>query len=124
MSTMCPTFVSGRYNWGRSRQLPKIACSARSFFCVSIAKETPSVEDREAAFTQRAPSMRLPFLDPPQDEIVAVATDLIMRFGLQAHDEALHLVEVAAQMRAVRNRHLYILAAREIEKSFAEARSR
>lgn len=68
--------------------------------------------------------MRLPFIDPPQDEIVAVATDLIMRFGVEAHDEALHLAGVATQMRAVRNRQLYNLAAREIAKSFAEARGR
>lgn len=68
--------------------------------------------------------MRLPFLAPSQDEIVAVATDLIMRFGLEAYDEALHLPEAATQMRAVRNRQLYNLAAREIAKSFAEARGR
>jgi hypothetical protein len=47
-----------------------------------------------------------------------------MRFGLEAKDEALHLTEVAANMRAVRNCQLYRLAAREIEKSFAEARTR
>jgi hypothetical protein len=68
--------------------------------------------------------MRLPFFDPSQEEVVAVATDLIMRFGLQAQDEALHLTEVAANMRAVRNCRLFRLAAREIEKSFAEARTR
>ena len=67
--------------------------------------------------------MRLPFFDPTREEVVAVATDLITRFGLEAKDEALHLTEVAANMRAVRNCQLY-LAAREIERSFAEARTR
>ena len=68
--------------------------------------------------------MRLPFFDPTREEVVAVATDLITRFGLEAEDEALHLTEVAANMRAVRNSQLYRLAAREIEKCFAEARTR
>ena len=68
--------------------------------------------------------MRLPFFDPTREEVVAVATDLITRFGLEAQDEALHLTEVAANMRAVRNCQLYRLAAREIERSFAEARTR
>jgi len=68
--------------------------------------------------------MRLPFIDPSQDEVVAVGTDLIVRFGIGAHDEALHLAEVAARMRANRNRHLYLLAAREIEKILAGARTR
>jgi hypothetical protein len=68
--------------------------------------------------------MRLPFFDPTREEVVAVATELIMRFGLEAQEEALHLTEVAANMRAVRNRQLYRLAVREIEKSFVEARTR
>ena len=68
--------------------------------------------------------MRLPFIDPSREEVVAVATDLIVRFGLQAHDEVLRLEEVAVQMRAIKNRRLYRLAAREIERSFAEAHSR
>jgi len=53
-----------------------------------------------------------------------VACDLIVRFGLRSHDEALYLAEVAANMGARKNLHLYRLAAREIEKSFAEARLR
>jgi hypothetical protein len=68
--------------------------------------------------------MRLPFFDPTREEVVAVATDLITRFGLEAQEEALHLTGVAANIRAVRNYQLYRLAAREIEKSFAEARTR
>ena len=51
-------------------------------------------------------------------------SDLITRFGLEAQEEALHLTGVAANIRAVRNYQLYRLAAREIEKSFAEARTR
>jgi hypothetical protein len=38
--------------------------------------------------------MRLPFFHPPQDKVVAIANDLIVRFGREAHDEALHLAEV------------------------------
>jgi len=68
--------------------------------------------------------MRWPFFDPPRDEIAAVACDLIVRFGLQSHEEALYLAEVAANMGARKNGQLYRLAAREIEKSFAEARVR
>lgn len=68
--------------------------------------------------------LRLPFLGPSHDEVAAAATDLIARFGVHAHDEALHLEEVAAKLRAARNRELYRRAAREIERSFAEARSR
>ena len=67
---------------------------------------------------------RIPFMGPSQEEVVAVATDLIARFGLQAHDEALHLAEVAAQLRFRRNRDLYLRVAREIENSFMEARDR
>ena len=57
--------------------------------------------------------MRLPFNEPPRDEIVTTATDLIQRFGLEARDEALHLADISARMRA-----------NEIEQSFAEARGR
>ena len=67
---------------------------------------------------------RIPFMGPTREEVVAVATDLIARFGLQAHDEALHLMEVAAQLRFRRNRDLYLRVAREIENSFMEARDR
>ena len=66
--------------------------------------------------------VRMPFTGPPKEEVVAVATDLIARFGLQAHDEALHLEEVAAMLRSVRNRALYRDVASEIEKSITEAR--
>jgi hypothetical protein len=68
--------------------------------------------------------VRMLFMGPSHEEVVAIATDLIARFGANAHEEALHLVEVAVAMRAVRNRKLFSRAAREIEKSFVEARVR
>ena len=68
--------------------------------------------------------MRLPFFDPPREEVAVVASDLIMRFGLRARDEALYLARLSEQMRARWNRQLYRLAAREIEMSFVEARRR
>ena len=68
--------------------------------------------------------MRLPFFDPRRDEVAAIASDLINRFGLHARDEALFLAGLSAQMRARWNRQLYRLAAHEIETSFVEARRR
>ena len=67
---------------------------------------------------------RMPFLGPSEEEVVATATDLIARFGFYAHDEALRLEDVAVVMRYARNRNLYRRAARQIEKSFVEARIR
>src|SRR5580693_2300307 len=63
-------------------------------------------------------------LDPPREEVAAVASDLINRFGLHAREEALFLAGLSEQMRARWNRQLYRLAAHEIEKSFVEARRR
>src|SRR3984893_5120016 len=84
--------------------------------------------ERRRAFANRfydeRPSMRLPFLDPPREEVAAVASDLIIRFGLHARDEARYLAGPSQQMRARWNRQLYRLAAREIETSFADARRR
>jgi hypothetical protein len=68
--------------------------------------------------------MRLPFIHPPREEVALVASDLIIRFGLHARGEALHLAELSKQMRARWNRQLYRQAAREIEMSFTEARRR
>jgi hypothetical protein len=68
--------------------------------------------------------MRLPFFDPRRGEVAAVATDLIARFGLRAHDEAAYLAELAAQMRARRHKVLYELVTHEIDASFAEAQRR
>ena len=41
--------------------------------------------------------MRLPFFDPPREEVAAVASDLIIRFGLHARDEALFLAGLSEQ---------------------------
>ena len=68
--------------------------------------------------------MRMPVMGPSQEEVAATSADLIARFGLQAHDEALHLMEVATKLRFPRNRDLYRRVARDIEKSFVEARDR
>jgi hypothetical protein len=68
--------------------------------------------------------MRLPFFDPRKDEVAAVATDLITRFGLRAHDEAAYLAELAAEMRSRRHKVLYDLVIHEIDVSFAEAQRR
>jgi hypothetical protein len=81
------------------------------------------VELSRTGVTTSAP-MRLPFFDPPRDEVAAVASDLIIRFGLDARDEALFLAGLSEQMRARWNSQLYRLAAHEIEMSFAEARRR
>ena len=62
--------------------------------------------------------MRLPFVHPRKDEVAAIATDLITRFGLHALDEALYLAELSLQMRSRRKRVLYECVAREIETSF------
>ena len=53
--------------------------------------------------------MRLPFFDPGRDKVAAAATDLITRFGLRAHEEALYLAGLSAQMRSRRDRVLYEL---------------
>jgi hypothetical protein len=68
--------------------------------------------------------MRLPFFDPRKDEVAAIATDLITRFGLHALDEALYLADLSLQMRSRRKRVLYECVAREIEASFLEAQRR
>ena len=68
--------------------------------------------------------MRLPFFDPRRDEVAAIATDLITRFGLRAHEEALYLAELSLQMGSRRKRVLYELVTREIETSFLEAQRR
>jgi hypothetical protein len=66
--------------------------------------------------------MRLPFFNPRKDEVAAIATDLITRFGLRAHEEAAHLAELSLQMGSRRKGALYESVAREIEASFLEAR--
>jgi len=68
--------------------------------------------------------MRLPFFDPRRDEVAAIATDLITRFVLRAHNEASHLAQLSAQMHSRWHRVLYELVAREIDASFVEAQKR
>ena len=68
--------------------------------------------------------MRLPFFDPHRDEVAAIATDLIIRFGLRAHEEASFLAELSAKMHSRRDGALYELVAREIDASFLEAQKR
>jgi hypothetical protein len=65
--------------------------------------------------------MRLPFFDPRRDKVVAIAADLITRFGLRAHDKPLYLPELSQQIRSRSERVLYKIVAREIEASFLEA---
>jgi hypothetical protein len=60
-------------------------------------------------------------LGPLQQEIEAFAHDLIVRHGVRAYDEAIHLSEVARSIGSARNAKLYRLAAREIEASFNAA---
>jgi hypothetical protein len=68
--------------------------------------------------------MRLPFFDPRKEEVTAIATDLIRRFGLRAHAEASYLAELSVQMHSRRHRLLYELVAGEIDASFDEAQKR
>jgi hypothetical protein len=65
--------------------------------------------------------MRLPLFGPRKDEVAAIATDLITRFGLRAYDEASYLAELSLQMGSRRERALYESVAREVEASFLEA---
>ena len=67
-------------------------------------------------------NVHIPFIGPSEEEISAVATDLIARFGHQAHEEAQYLVEVAMNIRSRRNRILYRGAAGLIKKSLIVAR--
>jgi hypothetical protein len=65
--------------------------------------------------------MRLPFFDPRRDKVAAIAADLITRFGLRAHGEALYLGKLSQQMGSRSDTVLYKFVAREIEASFLEA---
>ena len=80
----------------------------------AMGRSLPRRSDIEPSRTadDERPSMRLPFFDPPREEVAAVASDLIIRFGLRARDEALYLAGLSEQMRARWNRQLYRLAAR------------
>jgi hypothetical protein len=55
---------------------------------------------------------------PSRAEIDAISYDLIVRHGLGAYDEAIHLSQVARRLlRSRRKSELYRLAARQIERS-------
>jgi hypothetical protein len=69
--------------------------------------------------------VRLRLFGPSQEEIDEVARDLILRHGLNAYDEAVHLSEVARLLpRSLRQRKIYELAAVRIERSFETAQKR
>jgi hypothetical protein len=60
-------------------------------------------------------------LGPLHEEIEATAHDLIVRHGVWAYDEAIHLSEVARFIGSPKNDKLYRLAAHEIKISFETA---
>jgi hypothetical protein len=62
--------------------------------------------------------MRFPWSGPSREEIRSVTHDLIVRHGLFARDEAVHLSEVARFLGSSKNDRLYRLAADEIKTSF------
>jgi serine/threonine protein phosphatase 1 len=62
--------------------------------------------------------MHFPWSGPTRDEISAVAHDLIVRRGLGAYDEAIHISEIARTIGSSKNAKLYRLAADEIKLSF------
>jgi hypothetical protein len=60
--------------------------------------------------------------ETPREEVDALAYDLIVRHGLDAYDEAIHLSEVARfHLHSSKNDKLYRLAAHQIEISFETA---
>jgi hypothetical protein len=65
--------------------------------------------------------MTFPWFGPSREEIEIVSHDLIVRHGMQAHDEAVHLSEVSRSLGSSRNDRLYRLAADEIKRSFKTA---
>jgi len=56
-----------------------------------------------------------------REEIKVVTHDLIVRHGLNAYEEAIHLAEVARFLGSSKNGKLYRLAANEIKLSFDAA---
>jgi hypothetical protein len=58
---------------------------------------------------------------PSFNEVEEVAYDLIVRHGIWAYDEAIHLSEVARLMGSSRNAKLYRLAANHTKISFEVA---
>jgi hypothetical protein len=71
----------------------------------------------------RGGAVQFRLFGPSQEEINEVARDLIVRHGLDAYDEAIHLSEVIRLIpRSPRQRKIYDLAAVQIERSFNVAR--
>jgi hypothetical protein len=65
--------------------------------------------------------MSFPWFGPSREEIEILSHDLIVRHGMEAHDEAVHLSEVSRFLGSSRNDKLYRLAADEIKRSFETA---
>jgi hypothetical protein len=57
-------------------------------------------------------------IGPTFEEVEAVAYDLILRHGVWAHDEAIHLSDVALFVGSSKNAKMYRLAAHQIKHSF------
>jgi hypothetical protein len=69
--------------------------------------------------------MKLAFFGPSREEIDGIARDLIVRYRLGAHDEAIRLSEVARLLpHGLKRSRLYRQVAEHIEASFAIARER
>jgi hypothetical protein len=60
-------------------------------------------------------------IGPTYSEVEVVAHDLILRHGVWAHDEAIHLSDVALFVGSSKNAKLYRLAAQQIKHSFEVA---
>ena len=58
---------------------------------------------------------------PSFNEVEEVAHDLIVRHGIWAYDEAIHLSEVARSIGSLRNEKLYRLVANHTKISFEVA---
>jgi hypothetical protein len=69
--------------------------------------------------------MKLALFGPSREEIDRIARDLIVRYGLGAHDEAIRLSEVARLLpHGLKRSKLYRQAADHIQASFEIARER
>jgi serine/threonine protein phosphatase 1 len=62
--------------------------------------------------------MGFPWSGPTRAEVTAVTHDLIVRRGLNAYDEAIHIFEIARTIGSSKNAKLYRLAADEIKLTF------
>jgi hypothetical protein len=77
-----------------------------------VPTDLPTIGDRLSAWLG---------IGPTHAEVEAVAHDLILRHGVWAHDEAIHLSEIARFIGSARNAKLYRLAADRIRLSFEVA---